>query len=135
MIEVGDEDIMIEVDSGIRQGCTISPLIFKLITYKIIEEMNRRTRGVRVGGVKVSSLFFADDGMMLAEGVEEAKRTVRSLREEARKYGLGMNMEKSKCMMFNMEQEAVLEIEGMEVVEELKHLCVKIEGKRNLYER
>ena len=134
-IEVGDEDIMIEVDSGIRQGCTISPLIFKLITYKIIEEMNRRTRGVRVGGIKVSSLFFADDGMMLAEGVEEAKRTVRSLREEARKYGLGMNMEKSKCMMFNMEQEAVLEIEGMEVVEELKHLCVKIEGKRNLYER
>ena len=123
-----------EVDSRIKQRYIASPLIFKLVTYKIIEEMKRKTREVRVAGVRISSLFFADDGMMLAEGVEEARRTVKSLREEAEKYGLEMNIEKSKCLMFNMEGEELREIEGMEVVKELEYLGVKIEGRCNLYE-
>ena len=58
-VEVGDSEILVEVNSGIRQGCTASLLIFKLITYKIIEELSRRTGGVRLGGVKVEFLFFA----------------------------------------------------------------------------
>ena len=135
-VEVGDSKVLVEVNSGIRQGCTASPLIFKLITYKIIEELSRRAEGVRLGGVKIGSLFFADDGMLLARGIEETRRTVGILREEAGKFGLEMNMEKSKCMMFNVEAggEEVQEIEGMEVVKEIKYLGVKIEGRRNLYE-
>ena len=134
-VEIGGRELLMEIDSGIRQGCTASPLIFKLITYKIIEELKRRTSGVVVGGVKVSSLFFADDGMLLARGVEEAGRAVRILREEAGKYGLEMNTEKSKCMLFNGRGagEEVQEIEGVEVVSEVKYLGVMIENKSNLY--
>lgn len=126
---------MIEVSSGIRQGCTASPLFFKLITYKIIEKLKVSARGVRLGGEKITSMFFADDGVLLARGMEETRRTVRILREEAGKYGLEMNMEKSKCMMFNMgDGEDVQRVEGMEVVSELKYLGIKVEGKCNLYE-
>ena len=57
-MEVGDSEILVEVNSGIRQGCTASLLIFKLITYKTIEEHSRRAGGVILGGVKVDSLFF-----------------------------------------------------------------------------
>ena len=65
-VGVGDREVLIDVNSGIRQGCTASPLIFKLITYKIIEELNRRSGGVRLGGMKIASLFFADDGILSA---------------------------------------------------------------------
>ena len=41
-VEVGDSKVLVEVNSGIRQGCTALPLIFKLITFKIIEEYHSR---------------------------------------------------------------------------------------------
>ena len=34
-----NKEIEIEVPSGIRQGCTVSTVLFKLITYKNIEKM------------------------------------------------------------------------------------------------
>ena len=71
--------------------------------------------------------FFADDGMLLARGIEETKRKVEILKEEAGKFGLVVNMEKSKCMMFNIEvrREDVQEIGGMEVVMKLNILELK----------
>ena len=50
------------VTSGIRQGCTASTVLFKLITYKIIEEM-RKTEGIKILGLKIACLFYADDGL------------------------------------------------------------------------
>ena len=37
MIEMDERSIEMEVESGIRQGCTASTVLFKLITYRIIE--------------------------------------------------------------------------------------------------
>ena len=53
-----------EVTSGIRQGCTLSSVLFKLVTYKIIEQL-RKTEGIRIGGRKVTCLFYADDGLLM----------------------------------------------------------------------
>ena len=39
-----NKEIEIEVTSGIRPGCTASTVLFKLITYKIIEEMGKTER-------------------------------------------------------------------------------------------
>ena len=56
-----NKEIEIEVTSGIRQGCTASTVLFKLITYKIIEEM-RKTEGIQILGQKlhVSSMQMMD---------------------------------------------------------------------------
>ena len=132
-IEIGESVVEMEIDSGIRQGCTASPVIFKMISYKIMEEVKREGGGVVIGGTSVNSLFFADDGLLIAKGVEEAKKLVRTLKDSAGKYGLEMNIAKSKCLRFN-EGEPVGEIEGIEVVKEIKYLGVKVESKRGLYE-
>ena len=58
-----NKEIEIEVTSGIRQGCTASTVLFKLITYKIIEEM-RKTEGIQILGPKITCLFYADDEKM-----------------------------------------------------------------------
>ena len=73
-----------------------------MVTYKIIEELRKRAGGVRIEEMKVGPLFFVDDGMLLTRGREEAKRTVRILKEEAGKFGLEINMMKSECMIFNV---------------------------------
>ena len=43
-----NKEIEIEVTSGIREGYTASTVLFKLITYKIIEKMRRR-RNTNIG--------------------------------------------------------------------------------------
>ena len=58
-----NKEIEIEVTSGISQGYTASAVLFKLITYKIIEEM-RTTEGIQILGPKITCLFYADDGLI-----------------------------------------------------------------------
>ena len=75
-----NKEIEIEVTSGIRQGCTASTVLFKLITYKIIEEM-RKTEGIQILGPKITCLFYADDGLILAKDKEKAERSIEIIRE------------------------------------------------------
>ena len=123
----------IEAESGIRQRCTASTVLFKMVTFKIIEHLRRKTEGVIAGGRRVCSLFFADDGLLLARGEDQARKSIQKLREVGSEYGLNLNEEKSECLMFNMERN-VEEIEGVRVVEQIKYLGVKVYGKMNLYD-
>ena len=127
-----NKEIEIEVTSGIRQGCTASTVLFKLITYKIIEEM-RKTEGIQILGPKITCLFYADDGLILAKDKEKAERSVEIIREIGGKYGLQLNERKSQCILFNM-KEKYEKISNIEVVEEIKYLGVIVQAKRNVFE-
>ena len=85
-VELGEYDhvhVEVQVESGIRQGCTASTLLFKLITYKMIEALRRRIEGVRIGQTRISSLFYVDDGLILARSLPEAREGVAELTEVA----------------------------------------------------
>ena len=73
-----NKEIEIEVTSGIRQGCTASTVLFKLITYKIKEEM-RKTEGIQI------CLFYADDGLIVAKDKEKAERSIKNNKRDRRK--------------------------------------------------
>ena len=81
-----NKEIEIEVTSGKRQGCTASTVLFKLITYKIIEEMSK-TAGIKILGPKITCLFYADDGLILAKDKEKAERSIEIIRMVGGKYG------------------------------------------------
>ena len=98
-----NKEIGIEVTSGIRQGCTASTVLFKLITYKIIEKI-RKSEGRQILGPKITCLFYADDGLILAKDKEKAERSIEIIREIGGKYGLQLNERKSQCILFNMKE-------------------------------
>ena len=103
-----------------------STVLFKLITYKIIEEM-RKTEGMKILGPKIKCLFHADDGLILAKEKEKAERRIEIIREIGGKYGLQLNKRKSQCILFNM-KEIWEKISNVEVVEELKYLGVIVQA-------
>ena len=127
-----NKEIEIEVTSGIRQGCTASTVLFKLITYKIIEEM-RKTEGIQILGPKITCLFYTDDGLILPKDKEKAERSIEMIREIGGKYGLQHNERKSQCVLFNMKEKCE-KINNIEVVEEIKYLGVIVQAKRNVFE-
>ena len=119
----------IKIQNGIRQGCTGSTTLFKLITYLIIKELEKTKMGYKDENLTLNTIFFADDGLQLSGSLEEAKMNINALKEVSKKYGLELNKEKSNFMIFNVNEE-IKEIEGIKVVDKIKYLGVIINNKK-----
>ena len=60
----------IDVKRGVRQGCVMSPDLFSIygeIILRSIEEVE----GIRVGGVNINNIRFADDTVLVADSEEK----------------------------------------------------------------
>lgn len=142
-IYVGDRTIIdlgggleqeVEVTSGIRQGCTGSATIFKMLTYKIMERIEKDGDGFKDEDFKISSLFFADDALVIAESIEGARRNIKMIIEEGKRYGLDINAEKSNILIYNLNEKPE-NIEGIKTVEEINYLGITVENKRDIFRK
>lgn len=91
----------VDVSRGIKQGCTGSPQLFLMVVGIIIEQILNSRMGYRKGGIYIPTLFYADDGIILAENVAEAEAMLDLMKSVSGKYGLQINEKKSICMIFN----------------------------------
>ena len=126
-INFGELSKTIEVTSGIRQGCTGSTMLFKLITYMIIEELNRRGTGYEDDQINVKSLFFADDGLLLSNSIDDAAKNIQIVTQISRTFGLEINKTKSNIMIFNLKEQPEY-IGDIEVVSKIKYLGIEIDN-------
>ena len=122
----------IEPQSGIRQGCTLSATLFKLITYRIIKEFNKVSKGYVTDKLNVNALFFADDGMLVNDTISEAENAINQMQRIASEYGLKINRDKSNAMIFNTKQK-MDQVGGIKVVEEMKYLGITINNGRDIF--
>ena len=118
----------IKVTSGIRQGCNGSPLLFILVTYQIIERLKNLNKGFKQGDVQIPALFYVDDGLIFANSKEDAHKLVDEIEKISCDYGLKLNRSKCKILVYNRKSE-IQSINGIEVVDEIKYLGVKIGNK------
>ncbi|KAH0813872.1 hypothetical protein GEV33_008919 [Tenebrio molitor] len=129
-VKVGEkEGECFETTKGVRQGCPLSPLLFTIYVADV-DEMLRKAQaaGVVVGREKVWSLAFADDMVIVEKSEREMKEMMRNLEKYVRKKKLGVNVEKTKMMVFNEkkrkneESEWKWEESKIERVSEFKYL-------------
>ena len=132
-VEIGEEEeVEIDVTSGIRQGCTASTSLFKLVTFRIIQELEKLNKGYRDQNFSISSLFFADDGMILANNIEDARHIIRKLMEIGKDVGLEINKGKSHVIIFNMADKPQ-KIENIEVKDRFKYLGITINDNKDCF--
>ena len=54
--------------------------------------------GVKIAGRNINNLRYADDTTLMAESEEELKSLLMEVREESKKIGLKLNIQKTKIM-------------------------------------
>ena len=64
-INLGKMKETIEVTYGIRQGCSISTLLFKMVTFCIIEDIRKNGKMYRIREYEGNSLWLADDATLI----------------------------------------------------------------------
>ena len=126
--EVGE----IEATSGIRQGCTGSPLLFVNVVNFIIDILVQKKIGFRNRDIEVPCLFFADDGLLLAQSVNEMSKLIQVLERGANEVGLKMNRSKSQLLVYGQTIDSD-NIEKINITSSIKYLGVEISTERDIF--
>ena len=134
IIQLGRMRKKIEGTGGIRQGCCISSLLFKMVIFTIIDDL-REMRKYQVGEFNDNSLWLADDATLIADNLPNLLDLLDTLEKTGKKNGLEINKEKTKIMRIRG-PDTEEKVGELEVVKETKYLGVKVGGRgRNIFER
>ena len=83
---------------GLRQGCPLSPILFALHIAMIPTKLAETGKGVEVSDLKLTSLLYADDLILLAPTEKELAALILKLIHCTDQLKLKINFKKSKIM-------------------------------------
>ena len=90
----------LQIGKGVRQGCILSPCLFNLYAEYIMRNtgMEEAQAGIKIAGRNINNLRYADDTMLMAENEEKLKSLLMRVKEESEKFGIKLNIQKTKIM-------------------------------------
>ena len=100
MVSMGEKEERMKVTSGIKQGCTASTVLFKIITFEIIKKLDEEGEDFEIEGLRINSVFFADDSILVGNSIEKARRNIKIVKEISKCFGLEINEKKSQVMVY-----------------------------------
>ena len=85
---------------GVCQGCILSPCLFNLYAEYIMRNagLEEAQAGIKISRTNISNLRYVDDTTLVAESEEELKNLLMKVKEESKKVGLKLNIQKTKIM-------------------------------------
>ena len=85
---------------GVHQGCILSPCLFNLYAEYIMRNagLEETQVGIKIAGRNINNLRYADDTSLMAESEAELKGLLMKVKEESKKVGLKLNIQKTKFM-------------------------------------
>ena len=89
-----------QIGKGVHQGCILSPCLFNFYAEYIMRNagLEEAQAGIKTAGRNINNLRYADDTTVMAESEEERKSILMKVKEESEKFGLKLNIQKTKIM-------------------------------------
>ena len=112
-------------EKGVRQGCLVSPLLFKIIGERIMRKVEERLEerpGKVIGGRCMWNVRYADDTTMVSRSKEECGKMGEELSRVSKEVGLTINKSKTSTMTIHGEGSVEIEGESIEREEKIKFL-------------
>jgi hypothetical protein len=88
----------------VRQGCILSPLLYSIFIKDIARTLKQQRRGATIdaaGKHRLCILLYADDIVLLADGVEDLRAILASLHQYSRQWRFEVNHSKCGLMRLN----------------------------------
>ena len=117
------------VDSGVRQGDSLSPLLFNIVLDFVMRKVEPAGDGIEwTAGRRLRDLAYADDICLLADDLADMRRMTEAVVCEAAKVGLRVNTRKTEIMKIRTEDESdvVIEDERIREVEKFVYLGCEV---------
>jgi len=113
------------IGQGVRQRCPLSPLLFNIyIQYVINEALEDVEEGVKVGGVRVPAVRFADDQAMVSHTVRGLQIIMDALQNISEKYNMRINVKKTKVLRISQVEGRPIRIKvNGQNLEKVKQFC------------
>ena len=87
--------------------------------------------GIKLAGRNINHLRYADDTTLMAESEEELKSLLMKVKEESKKVGLNLNIQKTKIMASGPITPWEIDLETVETVSDFILLGSKITADSN----
>ena len=88
-----------QIGKGVRQGCILSPCLFNFYAEYIMKNagLEEAQAGIKIARRNIKNLRYADDTTLMAESKEQ-KSLLMKVKEESKKAGLKLNIQKLRIM-------------------------------------
>ena len=89
-----------QIGKGVRQGCILSPCLLHFYAEYIVRNagLDETQAGIKNAGRNTNNLRYAGDTTPMAESKEELNSLLIKVKEESKKVGLKLNIQKTKIM-------------------------------------
>ena len=89
-----------QIGKRVCQGCILSPYLFNLHAEYIMRNagLEEAQAGIKIAGRNINNLRYADDTTFMAQSKEELQNLLMKMKEESKKVGLKLNIQKTKFM-------------------------------------
>ena len=116
-----------QIGKGVHQGCMLSPCLFNLYAKYIMRNarLEEAQAGIKIAGRNINNLRYEDDTTFKAESEEELKSLLMKVKEESEKFGLKLNIQKTKIMASGPITSWQIDGETVEIVRDFIFLAPK----------
>ena len=108
-VKAGESE-QFSIDSGLRQGCIMSPWLFNVYMDRVMKEVKTGMGRREVSFLederewRLPGFLYADDLVLCGESEKDLRVMVGRFSEVCRRSGLKVNVGKSKVMVMNGEE-------------------------------
>ena len=114
-------------EKGVRQGCLLSPSLFKLYAEHIMRNarLDELQAGIKIE-ININNLRYGDETTLMSESEKELKSLLMRVKEESERVSLKLNTKKTKIMASSPITSRQIEGEKVEGVRDFLFLGSKI---------
>ena len=96
-----------QIGRGVRQGCSLSPILFNLYSECITKEALDGLGDFNIGGQIIETVKYADDLVLMAKEGRVLQGMIDKLIKNGRYYGMEMNVKKTNVMRISRQPSPV----------------------------
>jgi hypothetical protein len=87
-------------DLGTRQGAVLSPLLFSLVVNPLATLLKSKGFGVKMGGIQLACLLYADDLVLIADSKEQLQEMMNTTTELLQQWRFVVSARKTQVVAF-----------------------------------